>query len=80
MISGFVDPWEPLFVDSNIPKYFKQYKKKLETCLKNITFVNLKMLDIEEMFSGKRRGPEIMNTRLIMFGSIEEVINIFQKT
>ena len=27
MISGFLDPWEPVFMDVNIPKYFKRYKK-----------------------------------------------------
>ena len=25
MISGFVDPWDSLFLDLNIPKYFKVF-------------------------------------------------------
>ena len=27
MISGFSDPWDPLFMDLNIPKYFKKNTK-----------------------------------------------------
>ena len=38
MISGFVDPWDPLFLDFNIPNDFKKYKKIMETFLK-ILFV-----------------------------------------
>ena len=26
-ISGFLDPWEPLFIDLNIPNYFRKIKK-----------------------------------------------------
>ena len=35
MISGFVDPWEPLFIDLNIPNYFKNKKiwKHVLVCL-----------------------------------------------
>ena len=29
IISGFLDPWEPLFVDSNIQTYYEQSKKDL---------------------------------------------------
>ena len=37
MISGFVSPGEPLFMDLNIPKYFKIYKK-LWTHFRRILF------------------------------------------
>ena len=36
MISGFVSPWEPLFIDLNIPKYFAKYKAIEETCRTSI--------------------------------------------
>ena len=36
MISGFLNPGGPLFVDFNIQNYFKQYKKHMETLLKHI--------------------------------------------
>ena len=41
MISGFVSPWEPLYMDLNIPKYFKD-KKKMGTFSKDIIYINLK--------------------------------------
>ena len=29
MISGFLSPWEPLFIDLDIPKYWKRLKEQL---------------------------------------------------
>ena len=41
MISGFVSPGEPLFMDLNISKYFKQYKKDMEVFFKRGMFYKL---------------------------------------
>ena len=50
MISGFLSPGEPLFMDLNIPKYFKEYKTNLETFLKHTMFVNMGIVFIIFMF------------------------------
>ena len=42
MISGFLTPGEPLFMDLNIPKYYKKYKTTMETVLA-IIFINMQM-------------------------------------
>ena len=34
----FGNPWEPLFVDLNIPNYFHKSKEIWETCSNNIMF------------------------------------------
>ena len=47
MISGCLSPGEALFMDLNIPKYFKKYKK-YGNVSKNILFMNMKMLEIEK--------------------------------
>ena len=41
MISGFVDPGQPLFMDLNIPNYFKTYTRNRNIVLKHIIFENL---------------------------------------
>ena len=48
LTSGFVDPWEPLFMDLNIPNYFKQYKKNVGTFQECIIFENLEFGEITE--------------------------------
>ena len=42
MIYGFVDSWEPVFKDLNIPKYFTKYRNNMATISKDIIFINLK--------------------------------------
>ena len=32
MMSGFLDPWEPVFMDLNIPNYFAKYKTNGHIC------------------------------------------------
>ena len=48
MISGFVDPGEPVFMDFNIPKYLKTYKKIWQHF--GFIFINLmiKLVDLLE--------------------------------
>ena len=45
MIHGFLDPWEPLFMDLNIPKYFQKYKKILNRFRTTIILINLKIME-----------------------------------
>ena len=45
MISGFLDPWEPFFMDLNIPEYFSKYKQIWDPLL-NLSYINLKFLEI----------------------------------
>ena len=49
MISGFLDPQDPLFVDLNIPRYFKQYKKFMGTCLTNIICIEHEDLEVQNL-------------------------------
>ena len=41
MISGFLSPWEPLFMDLNISKYFKQYEKTYGNILTTYVFCEI---------------------------------------
>ena len=53
MIFGFLTPEGPFFMVSNIPKYFKHIRKKMDTFLKHIIFVNMgiKMFDLLKVYS-----------------------------
>ena len=48
MICGFEDPWKPLFMDLDIPIYFKIYKRHMETFFKHDIRINLKFLEIKQ--------------------------------
>ena len=45
MISGFLTPREPLFIDLKIPKDFKKYKK-YGNVFKHIIFTNMRIQDV----------------------------------
>ena len=46
MISGFLSRGEPLYMDLNIPKYFKTYKRNMGTFFKHIIFIKHTFWDI----------------------------------
>ena len=81
MILGFVDPWDPLFLDLNIPNYLKQDKEiywnmLLEyyfTYLNIFNFIILKML--ENTAPNNDEDPSKQNLENLGCGT-----NIYQKT
>ena len=51
MISGFPDPWNPVFIDLNIPNYFNEHEKYMESVA--FSFINRVIWNFEN--SGKYR-------------------------
>ena len=84
MISGFLDLWEPLFIDFNIQKYSRDIRNIREHVSKDIVFVNLKIWEIkhsehlEQIW--KRRAQKMMKIRSTNLGYLGYEINIYQKT
>ena len=64
MMSGLLSPWEPSFMDLDIPNYFEKYQKDGNVC-KHIRFVNLNMLFSIFYFWGKDGGRKIPKIHLI---------------
>ena len=58
MIYGFMDPWEPLFVEFDIPKYFETYKNNTGALSKHIVFTNIKTSETLFHQFWKRRAPK----------------------
>ena len=52
MISNFLSPGEPLFIDLDIPNYLNEHKKIMETFSEINISINLKMLEISQRNSG----------------------------
>ena len=72
VISGFLDPWDPLFMDFNIQKYF--IFKYMGTFSKHAN------LDFQHFVSfGKDRHRKMMKIRLIKFPKYRCGSNIYQK-
>ena len=47
MISVFLTPGEPVFMDFNILNSFKKYQKLMETCVQHIIFANMRIQKCE---------------------------------
>ena len=65
---GLLDPWEPLSIDLDIPKYFKKYKK-YGNLFEHIIFVNIKFGKSTKLKYWNRFGKDgcrtMMKIRLI---------------
>ena len=48
MISGFVEPWKPVFTHFILPKCFRKYKKIMGTSWENIMFANTDIKNFEK--------------------------------
>ena len=58
MIYWFVDPWEPLFMDLDIPNYFKKHKNNYGHIFENMIYVNLKFPDVHFLTVPQKTGAE----------------------
>ena len=56
MISGFADPWEPAFMELNIPKTLKKHERQDGILFENSIFVNLEMFGHPVVYRFGRRG------------------------
>ena len=84
MISGFGGPWEPSFLDLNIPNYFKKHKNNYGNLFETYYFYKSQYCgnrkfrnvgpDVEKMGTGNDEDPINKNVEILNMGptSIEK--------